>query len=215
MAGVDRSVGKIVGALDRLKLTDNTLVVYSSDHGMFLGEHGLSGKWLMHEESIRIPLIVRYPPVTAPLAGKRLDQMALNIDIAPTLVDLAGGKVPAVMDGRSLRPLLGGTAVKWRDDFFYEHHYHHGGRIPRTEGVHTPRWAYMTYFDVQPKYEELYDLKRDALQEHNLADKKAHHARLEEMRRLYQRHASALPPPVLPTHNPPPDKKASKKSTAN
>jgi len=203
LAGVDRSVGKIMGALDRLKLTDNTLVVYSSDHGMFLGEHGLSGKWLMHEESIRVPLIVRYPKLPAGMSGKRLDGMALNIDIAPTLVDFAGGKVPAQMDGRSLKPLLTGAPVKWRDSFFYEHHYHHGGRIPRSEGVRTARWSYITYFDVSPKYEELYDLRRDPLQEHNLAARSSQRSHLEDMRRLYQNYVSRLPPALLPTHNPP------------
>jgi arylsulfatase A-like enzyme len=204
IAGVDRSVGKIMGALDRLKLADNTLVLYSSDHGMFLGEHGLSGKWLMHEESIRVPLIVHYPKLPPAMRGKRLDAMALNIDLAPTIVDFAGGKVPAEMDGRSLKPLLTAEPVQWRDDFFYEHHYHHGGRIPRSEGVRTARWSYITYFDVQPKYEELYDLERDPLQEHNRLSRQTV---LQAMRRLHLQYVSRLPPAALPTHNPPPAKK--------
>src|SRR5262249_50646765 len=94
VVGVDRSVGAIVADLDKRQLTDNTLILYTSDHGMFLGEHGLVGKWLMHEESIRVPFIVRYPKLPAAMQGKRVRELALNIDIAPTLLDFAGANVP-------------------------------------------------------------------------------------------------------------------------
>jgi arylsulfatase A-like enzyme len=205
VAGVDRSIGAIVADLEKHQLTGRTLVLYTSDHGMFLGEHGLVGKWLMHEESIRVPLIVRYPGLPPQMQGKRLKELVLNIDIAPTLLDFAGAKVPKGMDGRSLRPLLLGRPVTWRQDFFYEHHFHNKGTIARTEGVRTQDWAYMTYFDVKPPPEELYDLRRDPLQEHNLAADLDHRQQLEAMRTLYRRYVEALPPAVLP--NPPKEKK--------
>jgi arylsulfatase A-like enzyme len=201
LAGVDRSVGQILNVLDDLKRTDDTLVVYSSDNGFFLGEHGLSHKWLMHEESIRVPLIVRYPALPRAMHGKRLEQLVLNIDVAPTVLDFAGLEAPAGTDGRSLRPLLTGKPVEWRTDFFYEHHFHLNGKIPRTEGVRTADWKYITYYDVKPAFEELYDLKQDPHEEKNLAGDPAHKERLEQMRALYRQHLAKLPPPVLP--NPP------------
>jgi arylsulfatase A-like enzyme len=198
IAGVDRSVGKIMGVLDELKLKDDTAVVYSADNGFFLGERGLSHKWLMHEESIRVPLIVRYPKLGADQRGKRLAPLALNIDIAPTVLDLAGVKVPEKMDGRSLKPLLEGKSVEWRTDFFYEHHFHYNGKIPRTEGVRTADWKYITYFDVNPPYEELYDLKNDPQEEKNLATDAAHQERLAALRTLYKQHVAKLPAAVVP-----------------
>lgn len=200
VAGVDRAVGKIVAALDETKRAEDTLILYSADHGLFLGEHGLAGKWVMHEESIRVPFIVsgsRLPPA---MVGKRLDAMALSIDIAPTLLDFAGAKMPKETDGRSLRPLVTGQPTKWREHMFYEHHYHHGGSIPRTEGVRTADWAYITYFDV--KHEELYNLKRDPLQERNLASVAEYQDRLLQMRALHREYVERLPPPVLPNKTP-------------
>ncbi|MEX2561408.1 MAG: sulfatase, partial [Pirellulales bacterium] len=188
LAGVDRSVGKILDVLDELRLADQTVVVYTSDHGFFLGEHGLSGKWLMHEESIRVPLIVRDPALPAERRGKTSDELVLNLDLAPTIVDLAGLPLPAGTDGASLRPLLAGEQADWRQDFFYEHHFHYGGRIPRTEGVRTKDWKYITYFDVEPAHEELYDLAHDPIEERNLAGDPAFDDRLDDMRRLYRQY---------------------------
>jgi arylsulfatase A-like enzyme len=197
VAGVDRSVGKILDLLERLNRARDTVVVYSSDNGFFLGERGLSHKWLMHEESIRVPLLVRAPGLAG---GRTREEMALNIDIAPTLLDLAGLPAPGVMDGRSLRPLLEGRPAAWRGDFFYEHHFSApSAPIPRTEGVRTAGWKYITYFDVTPPFEELYDLESDPYEERNLAADPAHRGRLEEMKSLYGSHVRRLPVPVLPS----------------
>ncbi|HLJ10727.1 MAG TPA: sulfatase [Planctomycetaceae bacterium] len=198
IAGVDRSAGQIKALLDELKLTDNTVIVVSSDNGFFLGEHGLSHKWLMHEESIRIPLVIRDPRLPERLRGRRLDNIVLNIDLAPTLVDLAGAEIPKGTDGRSLKPLLAGENVPWRSDFFYEHHFHYGGKIPRTEGVRTSRWKYITYYDVEPAFEELYDLAADPHEEHNLAGDAAHREQLEILRKRYREYLMQFGPPVLP-----------------
>jgi arylsulfatase A-like enzyme len=198
LAGVDRSVGRIHKTLDELKRDDDTIIVFASDHGFYLGEHGLSGKWLMHEESIRIPLIVRDPRLPAARKGKRNKDLVLNVDVAPTLLDLAGVAVPEGTDGKSLRPLLEGKKAAWRDHFFYEHHFHHGGRIPRTEGIRTKDTKYITYFDVKPAFEELYDLKTDPHETKNLVGNPAAKETLERMRRLYREEVRRLPPPVLP-----------------
>lgn len=198
VAGMDRSVGRILKVLDDLKLADDTIVVFSSDNGFCLGEHGLIEKWFLYEESIRVPLIVRYPRLPEASRGKRPDSMALNIDIAPTVLDLAGIAPPKGMDGRSLKPLMLGEKAAWREHFFYEHHYHHGGKIPRTEGVRTKDWKYVTYFDVKPAHEGLYDLKNDPGEERNLANEAGSRDKLEELRRLHQQEVRRLPPPVLP-----------------
>ncbi|MBL9122642.1 MAG: sulfatase [Planctomycetaceae bacterium] len=198
IAGVDRSVGQITQALDELKLADNTVVVYASDNGFFLGEHGMSHKWLMHEESIRVPLIVKDPRLPAPFQNRTLDDLVLNIDVAPTILQMAGVIAPDDLDGRSLWPLLRGQRIAWRDDFFYEHHYHHGGKIPRTEGLRTRDWKYITYFDVEPAYEELYDLAHDPLEERNLAGVPQYREQFDKLKQRYLQVTSELPPPVLP-----------------
>ena len=190
VAGIDRSVGKIFAALEERHLADNTIVVFASDNGFFLGEHGMSGKWLMHEESIRVPLVVRDPRVPAAARGQTRRELALNIDLAPTLLDLAGLEVPAAMDGQSLRPLVEGeTSPAWRSDFFYEHHFSNGGTIPRTEGVRTLDHKYITYYDVEPRYEELYDLAHDPHEQSNLA---ADPAQAEVLSTLRARHREYL-----------------------
>jgi arylsulfatase A-like enzyme len=184
--GIDRSVGAVLRALDDRGLRDNTIVVYASDNGFYLAEHGLADKWFMHEESIRVPLIIHDPRPGA-LRGAVLPELALNIDIAPTLLDLAGVASHPPMQGRSLVPLLRGGTSTWRRDFFYEHRYRHNGWIPATEGVRGERWKYTRYIDETPVCEELFDLSGDRLEEENLAACPAHAARLGQMRR---RHAS-------------------------
>src|SRR5262245_19180889 len=201
IAGVDRSVGQILCDLNRRCLAQNTVVVYGSDNGYFLGERGLVHKWLMYEESIRVPLIVRDPRLPCAMRGRKVDSMALNIDIAPTFYDLAGLTPPPDLDGRSLRPLLEGRQVDWRSDFFYEHHFDANNTIPRVEGVRGERWKYVAYPSESPRYEELFDLQSDPHEEHNLAPAPNQQAQLETMRRRYNEYLAALPPPVLPKRN--------------
>ncbi|MGC9328068.1 MAG: sulfatase family protein, partial [Candidatus Hinthialibacter sp.] len=107
ITGVDAIVGKIRAQLESLNLADNTVIIYTSDQGFFLGEHGLAGKWLMHEESIRAPLIIYDPRLPRQNRGER-SAMTLNIDFAPTLMDLAGIDIPSNIQGQSLTPLLTG-----------------------------------------------------------------------------------------------------------
>ena len=201
IAGVDRAVGEILGDLDRRGLAADTTVVFASDNGYFLGERGLVHKWLMYEESIRVPLIVRYPRLPATSRGKKVDSLALNIDVAPTFYDLAGLKAPPSLDGRSLRPLLEGRSVEWRKDFFYEHHFDANKTIPRVEGVRTDRWKYTIYPEQSPPYEELYNLSADPFEERNLIGDPRFSSQRDELRTRYRDYVKRLPPPVLPKPN--------------
>lgn len=191
ITGVDDVVGRILAKLDELKLADNTVIVFTSDNGFFLGERGLAGKWLMYEESIRLPLVIRHPKLARVAGREKVDEMALTIDVAPTILDFAGVNTPSVMQGKSLKPLMQGPAKQWRNEWFYEHHYGHRGRIPRTEGVRTTRWKYTRYLDSGPLYEELFDIESDPLETRNLAADAQQRSTLERMRQRWQALATA------------------------
>jgi arylsulfatase A-like enzyme len=197
VAGIDRAVGKVMAALESARREDDTLVAYTSDNGFLLGEHGLIEKWQMWEESIRVPLIIKAPWTSPSMRGKRLDALALNIDLAPTILDWSKEPAPSSYDGRSLRRLLVGQASSWRTEFFYEHHYRYEGKIPRTEGLRTERWKYVTYFDVNPPFEQLFDLKEDPREEHNRALDPAAADTLDAMRIRYRQAVGGLAPAVV------------------
>ncbi len=182
VTGVDAAIGRIRDVLKRRGLDRNTIIVFTADNGFYLGERGLAGKWYAHEESIRVPLIVYDPRWAASERGRTVKEMALNIDIAPTLLELAGLPVPKTVQGRSLAGLLAGTCKTWRKDFFYEHLFERHN-IPKSEGVRTQRWKYIRYFEQQPVYEELYDLVKDPFEEDNLVADAGHRATLETLRK--------------------------------
>jgi arylsulfatase A-like enzyme len=180
----DLAVGQICQALRDLQLDTNTVVVCTSDNGSFEGAHGLAGKWLMYEESIRVPLIIRDPRLPGAAGGRR-QQMALNIDLAPTILALAGVPVPAEMQGADLQPALRDPSAKGRDDFYYEHTYtppQKNRAIPKSEGVRSARWKYIRYTQPQPPVEQLFDLASDPGEERNLAGDPAHAQTLAGLR---------------------------------
>lgn len=182
-ARTDLAVGRVLQALQDLKIEDNTVVIFTSDNGSMWGAHGLTGKWNMYEESIRVPLMIRDPRLPISTRGNR-PQMALNIDIAPTIVAMAGLPVPNEMQGIDLSPILRDPKVQGRADWYYEHEVRSGSQgkpLPRCEGVRSERWKYIRYKDTQPLQEELFDLRNDPLEEHNLAKEKTHAATLAEM----------------------------------
>ncbi len=183
----DLALGRIMAALKDAGLDENTVVIYSSDHGSMLGAHGLVGKWLMYEESIRVPLIIRDPRLPAKLRGRCCDKMALSIDLAATMLALAGVPVPESIQGRDLIPLVRDEPVEWREDWYYEHIYNTKPPrrpIVKSEGVRTDRWKYTYYPEIKPPYEQLFDLEGDPREEHNLADDPA---RAETLARLRKR----------------------------
>ena len=180
--GVDENIGRVLELLDREGLAENTIVVYASDNGFFLGEHGLFDKRLMYEPSIRVPMLVRWP--AGALAG-RVDSrhIALNIDVAPTLLDLCGVAVPASMQGSSWSPLLrGGQSASWREDFLYEYYEFPAAHCVRAHrGVRGRRWK-LIHFWQQPQQEwELYDLQRDPDETTNLAARPEHAGQLRQL----------------------------------
>jgi len=168
--------------LQTLGIADNTIIVLMGDNGYFLGERGYAGKWLPYELSIRVPLVIFDPRVNNMLRGKTPVEPVLNIDIAPTLLDLAGVDVPETMQGRSLVPLVQGEQIpNWRTDFFVEHLFDHP-QIPKHEGVRAERYKYARYFEQLPVYEELYDLHEDPMETKNLASDPNYSAILTELR---------------------------------
>ena len=168
ITGVDVVVGEIRDELDKLGYADNTVFALLGDNGFFLGEYGFAGKWYGHEESIRVPLVVYDPRLPKKRRGQRRGEMVLNIDIAPTLVDLAGLPVRPEVQGESLLPLVQDQKSTWRDEFFYEHLFKvpeksvaQVGYIPSSVGLRTKKFKYLRYIDYDPIYEELYDLQKD------------------------------------------------------
>jgi arylsulfatase A-like enzyme len=182
---MDREIGRIVEELEKLGLAKNTIIVFSADNGFFFGERGLADKWFMYEESIRVPCIIVDPRSERQPRGQALEQMALNIDFAPTLLDYAGVPIPKAMHGKSLRPLVRGDEVAWRHDWFYEHHTL-PKIIPPTEGVRTTRWSYLRWMSTEPVVEELYDLTVDPYQERNLINDGTQKLTLQRLRERWE-----------------------------
>ena len=182
VSGVDRNIGRIIKALDQLSLSDNTVVIFASDHGMYYGDRGLSDCWQLNEQSIRIPLIILDPRADKNNRGLIREELALNIDIAPTILKLANLDASDKMQGKSLVSLLHEKKINWRQAFFCEHRFHRAD-IPKSEGIRTQRWKYIRYYEQQPVYEELYDLLVDPHESFNLAENSRFSDRLERLRR--------------------------------
>jgi N-acetylglucosamine-6-sulfatase len=169
LMAIEDGVGEILKALKDTGQLDNTILVFTSDNGYFYGEHGLSvERRLAYEESIRMPLLVRYPKLIKP--GTAPTEFALNIDLAPTLLTLAGVPVPDAMQGRSLVPLLKGERTAWRNSFLIE--YDSDKVFPRVvqmgyKAARNQRWKYIHYLELDGM-DELYDLKADPYELKNL-----------------------------------------------
>ncbi len=163
---VDDNVGRLLKSLDSNGLARNTIVIYTSDQGFFLGDHGLFDKRFMYEESLRMPFLVRWPAGIK--AGTRSRAMALNVDFAPTFLDAAGVPAPADMQGRSLLPLLKGrTPPDWRTSMYYRYYHDPGDHNTRAHyGVRTPTHK-LIYFWKKDQW-ELFDLVHDPHELHNL-----------------------------------------------
>lgn len=197
ISGVDKFLGKLQRHLQQQGVADNTIIVFVSDHGLQHGEFGLRGKVLLYEPSIRVPLVV-YDPRLKNRNAEQIDELVALVDIAPTLLDLSGTPIPREMQGKSLKPLMLGQKVNWRQEVFLENMMTIQN-YPRMEGVRTRQWKYIRYFDrnndsdynvmmnasingEQPIYEELYDLANDEQEIHNVIDDPANAAIVKKLR---------------------------------
>lgn len=187
---VDDGVGQLLDYLDEKGLAENTIVIYTSDQGFYLGEHGWFDKRFMYEESFRTPLLMRYPKEIKP--GTVIDKMVQNVDYAPTFLDYAGVKIPSDMQGLSFRKLMNGKQGQWRDAIYYQYYeYPAEHMVKRHYGVRTDRYKLIHfYYDVDEW--ELYDLEKDPHEMKNVYNDPAYvdvqktmHQRLSELRAKY------------------------------
>jgi len=180
LTGIDNVVGRVHRKLEELGLADNTVVIYSSDNGFYMGDRGFAGKWSHYEESLRVPLIVYDPRLPEEKRGRVVTPLALNLDFPSTMLELAGAEIPEKYQGRSLLPIIHGEApADWRTDFFCEHRYNHE-QLPKWRGVRGERYTYAHYYEED--YEFLFDLQRDPTQFQNLAKDPNHRSKLERLR---------------------------------
>ncbi len=182
---VDTTCGRVLAELKKQGLLENTLVLFTGDNGYFHGEHGLADKWYPHEESLRVPLIVRDPRLTQAKRGGTNDDFALNVDFAPTILAATGIKAPATMQGRDIAPLyLGTPAPAWRTEFFYEHAIiKNKNFIPASQALVRKGEKYFLWPDFDQ--EQLFDLKADPMEEHDLIADPNQKERLAEMRQRF------------------------------
>lgn len=167
MLAVDKSTGDIRDCLEKLKIMDNTVLVFGSDNGFFLGAHQRGDKRLMYEESLRVPLIIRYPEMIK--TGTKNNEMVLNIDVAPTLIELAGAEVPDQMQGVSLVPLMKNKQTHWRESFMYEYFQEaYAPGFVTAIGVRNERYKYIEFPHLTNDINELYDLETDPGEMNNL-----------------------------------------------
>jgi arylsulfatase A-like enzyme len=192
ISAVDKSVGKVLDYLKENGLDENTIVVYTSDQGFYLGEHGWFDKRWMYRESLRTPLLVRWPGVVEP--GSVNDDLVSNLDFGETFLDVAGAEIPGDMQGRSMVPVLAGnTPDDWRDAHYY-HYYEHPSEhnVMRHYGITTAKYKLIHfYYDIDEW--ELIDLEKDPQEMKNVyddpeyADVRAElHTKLEELRAQYK-----------------------------
>ena len=187
---IDDGVGEVLDYLDKNNLSENTIVIYTSDQGFYLGEHGWFDKRFMYEESLRTPILMRYPKEIK--KGTQINQLIQNLDFAPTFLDYAGIKIPEDIQGKSFRDVVNNTSSEWRDAIYYTYYeYPSVHMVKRHYGVRTDRYKLMHfYYDIDEW--EMYDLKEDPSEMMNVYDnpeyseiKAMMHKRLVEMREKY------------------------------
>jgi arylsulfatase A-like enzyme len=209
IASVDESIGKLLNYLDKEGLAENTIVVYSSDQGFFLGEHGWFDKRWIFEESLRTPLVVRWPRVVKPKSVN--SDIVSNLDFAETLLDAAGVAIPAEMQGRSLVPILKGQSPPdWRKGFYY-HYYEYPGphNVAKQYGVVTDRYKLVYFYEPKFNYWELFDLKNDPHELRSVYEDSNYtgvrnelHTLLDRLRREYREPLEDPPESLIPRPKP-------------
>ncbi len=198
ISGIDKLLGKLINNLEKQGVADNTIIVFTSDHGLMHGEFGLGGKVHLYDPSVRIPMVVYDPRMKQRKADQSNELVAL-VDIAATLLDLTNTPIPEQMQGHSLKPLMKGDKTIWRQEIFLENMMTIQN-YPRMESVRTHKWKYVRYFDKnkdqlyadmsvasikgeQPIYEELFDLANDPQEINNLISEPLHTDVLKRLRK--------------------------------
>jgi arylsulfatase A-like enzyme len=177
---VDDNVGRVLKYLDDKGLAQNTIVVYMSDQGMYLGEHGLYDKRFMYEESFRTPMLIRFPPLIP--SGQKNEAYVMNLDVAPTFLDFAGVAIPDDMQGESMKALLqNGKVNDWRKELYY-HYYEKSFGLTAHYGIRTERYKLIHFYDPGNSW-ELYDLKEDPGEMHNLYNDPAYAETVNKLKR--------------------------------
>ncbi len=176
---VDDNVGRVLKYLDEKGLTQNTIVVYTSDQGVYLGEHGLYDKRFMYEESFRTPMLFRFPQAIP--QHQQINNYVMNLDVAPTVLDFANITIPRDMQGESMKPLLRKEKIKdWRNDLYY-HYYEKSFGATAHYGIRTERYKLIHFYDPGNSW-ELYDLKNDPNEMHNLYPDPAYGETVEKLK---------------------------------
>jgi len=192
---VDENVGRLLDFLEANNLMENTIIVYTSDQGFYLGEHGWFDKRFVYDQSFKTPLLIAWPGTTKP--GSRCDELVQNLDFAQTFLEAAGVKAPADMQGESLVPLLKGQTGKWKRDAVYYHYYEYPAEhmVNRHYAIVTKDYKLIHYYYVEDQW-ELIDRKKDTLELKNVYNDPAYasirknlHARLDQLRKKYHDNA--------------------------
>jgi arylsulfatase A-like enzyme len=193
VSAADDNLGRLLDTLDQLGYTENTVVVFASDNGFYLGEHNTGDKRSAYEESLRIPFIVRYPKAGDNAKGKVIDEPVLNIDLAPTFLDIAGVTIPKEMQGKSWRTFLEGKhPADWRTTWFYEYfaERQNGTKIVDVTGVRSLNAKLIRYANKDGRLEdwsELFDLQNDPYEITNLYNDPAYAALRSQLEKEYNR----------------------------
>ncbi|WP_319503372.1 sulfatase [Draconibacterium sp.] len=184
ISGVDDAIGILRKKLEEIGKAENTIIVFMGDNGFYLGEHGLAGKWYAHRESVKVPFFVFDPRADESQRGKRVDEFALNIDVAPTILSLAGVEIPETMQGINALDLLSHKTPE-REMFFYEHNLDIP-TIPNSEAVISKKYKYIKYADLSTPFEEFYDLENDSLEKVNLVGEEKYADAVQEFRKYLE-----------------------------
>lgn len=196
LLAVDENLGRILEWLESRDELGSTVLIYMGDNGFQFGEHGLIDKRTAYEASIRVPLLMLWPDqIEKPIA---IEPMVANIDIAPTLIDIAGGEVPETMDGQSFLPLLIGDSVTWRDELLYEYYWERNyPYTPTTQAIRTDQYKFIRYHGLWD-LDEFYDLTKDRHETNNLINDPDYQAVISKYRgalfeKLQETHGKAMP----------------------